>query len=467
MAAPGQPIPNGGIPIMPGGGLIYQQPPVVMAGGHHQVQYAPRKPYIPRERHPNEEQCKLFVGAVSKDTSEEHLRAYFSKFGEIADSVIMLNKQTREPRGFAFVTFKDPGSVQAVLEQNNNGGHTLDGKVYLQVRKYFPKAEYDAEKNNINPSANPQGRNNWNDNNGGQYNNGFQYKGPMKVTPDLKIFVGGIGIGTTEDDVRKYFEQFGGKVLRVDMPRDGVTKQRRGFAFVGFDKKETVQAICQDRYHQINGKTVEVKGADEQQEHMKKKQEAGYFTVPSAMGIGRGQAGRPQQIQPGSIATVQGYGAYANLAAAPQQVVIPQGTQYAVQMPAATAGGYVFDPATNTYYQLPGAVVGAPQAANPYAGLTVVGAAGQQVIAAPHQLQPGVITAEMMQQVAGQTAIGAVYPNETSMVGPQRTHLVGAAGQQRVAGNQVADPHVVYSTSASISAGEGMTTPRGFHPYGR
>lgn len=32
-------------------------------------------------------------------------------------------------RGFAFVTFKDPSSVQAVIEQNNNGGHTLDGKV--------------------------------------------------------------------------------------------------------------------------------------------------------------------------------------------------------------------------------------------------------------------------------------------------------------------------------------------------
>ena len=28
----------------------------------------------------------------------------------------------------------------------------------------------------------------------------------------MKIFVGGIGIGTTEDDVKKYFEQFG-KVL--------------------------------------------------------------------------------------------------------------------------------------------------------------------------------------------------------------------------------------------------------------
>ena len=31
-------------------------------------------------------------------------------------------------RGFAFVTFKHPEAVQAVIDQCNNGGHTLDGK---------------------------------------------------------------------------------------------------------------------------------------------------------------------------------------------------------------------------------------------------------------------------------------------------------------------------------------------------
>jgi len=31
----------------------------------------------------------------------------------------------------------------------------------------------------------------------------------MKVSAELKIFVGGIGIGTTEEDVKKYFDQYG------------------------------------------------------------------------------------------------------------------------------------------------------------------------------------------------------------------------------------------------------------------
>jgi len=479
MAAPiqhVQPIPNGSIPIMggaPGGvvpgvvqqGIVYQQQPAVVMAGAPQMGYTPRKPYVPRERHPNEEQCKIFVGAVGKDTTDESLRAYFGKFGEIADSVIMTNKMTGQPRGFAFVTFTNADAVQAVIDQNNKGGHTLDGKVYLQVRKYFPKAEYDAEKATmgVNPgSANPQ------------------YKGPMKISPELKIFVGGIGIGTTEEDVRKYFQGFG-TIMRVDMPRDFNTNNPRGFAFVGFETNDSDKAVTRERYHQINGKTVEVKGADEQQAHQKKKQEGPHYQHhPMSMGMGRGQKLAPS-LPTGSIATVSGYGAYANLAAAQQQIVIPQnGAQYALQVPTAAAagGGYVYDPSTNTYYQLPGAVLGGGggfaglgAAANPYAGMTILGGAGgQQLIASPAlQGRHGGVTAEMMQGLAaGGVALGSIYPSETSTFGPQRTHVLGGGGQQPMSGNTVADPHVVYSTSPSISAGDvSISTPRGFHPYGR
>ena len=66
------------------------------------------------------------------------------------------------------------------------------------------------------------------------------------------------------------------------------------------------------------------------------------------------------------------------------------------------------------------------------------------------------------------SAIGA-YPSETSTFGPTRHNVIGAGTQQPVAGNTVADPHVVYSHATSISAGDatGLSTPRGYHPYGR
>ena len=45
----------------------------------------------------------------------------------------------------------------------------------------------------------------------------------MTVSPELKIFVGGIGVGTTEKDVKKYFSVFGA-VADVDMPYHVVYK---------------------------------------------------------------------------------------------------------------------------------------------------------------------------------------------------------------------------------------------------
>lgn len=50
---------------------------------------------------------------------------YFSKFGEVVDSVVMKNNETGRSRGFGFVTFKDPLCVDAILQKND---HKLDGK---------------------------------------------------------------------------------------------------------------------------------------------------------------------------------------------------------------------------------------------------------------------------------------------------------------------------------------------------
>lgn len=38
----------------------------------------------------------------------------------------------------------------------------------------------------------------------------------MKCLPEMKVFCGGIGIGTTEEDVKKYFEQFGKVYIKFD-----------------------------------------------------------------------------------------------------------------------------------------------------------------------------------------------------------------------------------------------------------
>lgn len=54
----------------------------------------------------------------------ESLQRHFAKYGEVTDAVIMVDPITAKPRGFGFVTFKDPSLVESVCKEK----HTLDSK---------------------------------------------------------------------------------------------------------------------------------------------------------------------------------------------------------------------------------------------------------------------------------------------------------------------------------------------------
>ncbi|KAK7494068.1 hypothetical protein BaRGS_00014726 [Batillaria attramentaria] len=53
------------------------------------------------------------------------LRNYFDKFGEIKETMVMKDPQTKRSRGFGFVTYRDPASVDKVLA---SGPHSIDSK---------------------------------------------------------------------------------------------------------------------------------------------------------------------------------------------------------------------------------------------------------------------------------------------------------------------------------------------------
>ncbi len=46
---------------------------------------------------------KIFVGNMSKETSEQQLRDSFEKFGEVTSANILLDKESGKSTGFAFV----------------------------------------------------------------------------------------------------------------------------------------------------------------------------------------------------------------------------------------------------------------------------------------------------------------------------------------------------------------------------
>ena len=84
-------------------------------------------------------------------------------------------------------------------------------------------------------------------------------KQPSAIDAD-KIFVGGLSWQTTEESLRYHFERYG-PVVSVEVMRDRVTGDPRGFAFVVFQDEETVNLVMNEPRHEINHKVVDVKRA--------------------------------------------------------------------------------------------------------------------------------------------------------------------------------------------------------------
>ena len=67
--------------------------------------------------------CLACLAADAARRPPDGLRKYFTEFGEVEDCTILRDQDGRS-RGFAFLTFKDPSSVNAVMCRE----HVLDGK---------------------------------------------------------------------------------------------------------------------------------------------------------------------------------------------------------------------------------------------------------------------------------------------------------------------------------------------------
>jgi len=163
---------------------------------------------------------KMFVGGLHSQTTADSLQIYFEQYGEVNECVVMRDSVTKRSRGFGFVRFIDPKSVDQV---QNSGSHSIDGK------KVDPKRAI--------PKRPPPGQN--------------QYK---------KVFVGGLPPDTTAQDLTEYFEAYG-KVTEVLLMHDRNTKRLRGFGFVTFEADAAGKHVCETGFHKLKGKNVECKKA--------------------------------------------------------------------------------------------------------------------------------------------------------------------------------------------------------------
>jgi RNA recognition motif-containing protein len=86
-----------------------------------------------------------------------------------------------------------------------------------------------------------------------------------KETTAYKIFVGGLDVETTEEDLTEYFSKFG-KVVERLIKVDLKTKKSRGFGFIGFKSPDAVEKVLEHNEHKINGKKIDCKLAMSKEE---------------------------------------------------------------------------------------------------------------------------------------------------------------------------------------------------------
>ena len=90
---------------------------------------------------------KLFVGGLFYATGHESLRKYFEKYGEVINAEVVYNRNTKTSRGFGFVVFRDPASVDSVL--NESTMHNIDGR-QVEIKRCFMRQSRKGNAGHVN-----------------------------------------------------------------------------------------------------------------------------------------------------------------------------------------------------------------------------------------------------------------------------------------------------------------------------
>jgi len=69
---------------------------------------------------------RLFVGNLPFSITQDALRAAFAEFGDIEDLHIATDRETGQPRGFAFITMGSAQAAATAMEKMN--GTVLEGR---------------------------------------------------------------------------------------------------------------------------------------------------------------------------------------------------------------------------------------------------------------------------------------------------------------------------------------------------
>ncbi len=74
---------------------------------------------------------KIYLSNLNKAATDTQIKEHFSEYGEITEINLPVDRKTRDPKGYAFITFTEESSAQAALSQD--GKSFLDQIITVQI----------------------------------------------------------------------------------------------------------------------------------------------------------------------------------------------------------------------------------------------------------------------------------------------------------------------------------------------
>ncbi len=81
---------------------------------------------------------RLYIGNLSRNVTDAQIRELFSQAGEVSDVNVIMDRDTGESKGFAFVQMPSDAAAQEAIRRFN--GHSLDDRA-LNVSEARPREE--------------------------------------------------------------------------------------------------------------------------------------------------------------------------------------------------------------------------------------------------------------------------------------------------------------------------------------
>ncbi|KAI1715185.1 RNA recognition motif domain-containing protein [Ditylenchus destructor] len=226
----------------------------------------------------------IIVQKLSPNTTDESLREFYSRFGELTQCNVKFDRQTGQSRGFGYVSFSSQKELDSAI---NAEPHIIDG---VKVKLNYATNEFDMIVTSLTPNITEKALNDYFSRYGELRKCEIKESLPgvrtgfvgfwseeevLKVLDDrphiingkrvnsyqkdqeFAVYIGNLPFDATDDSLFETFSKYG-KLVHCEVKRDHNTNRSLGYGFVSFEKAEQVVQAVNGGPHFMKGKTLKV-----------------------------------------------------------------------------------------------------------------------------------------------------------------------------------------------------------------